>query len=228
MGVHSKRPGGPAQGLPSGLAGPGSARRLGRVGTGQRRPSSYDHRLVTTLADLEAVALCCVACPLASGRTNVVFSAGNPASDLMLVGEAPGHDEDLAGKPFVGRSGQLLDKLLAEELGIDRTGCYIANVVKCRPPGNRDPLPLEVATCRHFLETQVELVSPKVIVSLGNFATRTLLDQTAGVTSLRGRSYPYRGTVVVPTFHPAYALRGGGVVVAEMRADLVRAKRFLM
>jgi DNA polymerase len=183
---------------------------------------------VTTLADLEAVALCCVACPLASGRTNVVFSAGNPASDLMLVGEAPGHDEDLAGKPFVGRSGQLLDKLLAEELGIDRTGCYIANVVKCRPPGNRDPLPLEVATCRHFLETQVELVSPKVIVSLGNFATRTLLDQTAGVTSLRGRSYPYRGTVVVPTFHPAYALRGGGVVVAEMRADLVRAKRFLM
>ena len=157
----------------------------------------------------------------------MVFSAGNPAAPLMLVGEAPGRDEDLAGEPFVGRSGQLLDKLLAEELGIDRTGCYIANVVKCRPPGNRDPLPLEVATCRHFLESQVELVAPKVIVSLGNFATRTLLDATAGVTSLRGRSYPYRGTVVVPTFHPAYALRGGAVVIAEMRADLVRAKRFL-
>ncbi|MGA3217126.1 MAG: uracil-DNA glycosylase [Acidimicrobiales bacterium] len=182
---------------------------------------------MTALADLEAVALGCVACPLATGRTNVVFSAGNPAAGLMLVGEAPGHDEDLAGEPFVGRSGQLLDKLLAEELGIDRTGCYIANVVKCRPPGNRDPLPLEVATCRHFLESQVELVAPKVIVSLGNFATRTLLDATAGVTSLRGRSYPYRGTVVVPTFHPAYALRGGAVVIAEMRADLVRAKRFL-
>ena len=165
---------------------------------------------MTTLADLEEVALGCVACPLASGRTNVVFSAGNPAADLMLVGEAPGHDEDLAGEPFVGRSGQLLDKLLAEELGLDRTGCYIANVVKCRPPGNRDPLPLEVATCRHFLESQVELVAPKVIVSLGNFASRTLLDVTAGVTSLRGRSYPYRGTVVVPTFHPAYALRGAG------------------
>jgi DNA polymerase len=182
---------------------------------------------VSTLAELEAVALGCVACPLASGRTRVVFSAGNPAAQLMLVGEAPGRDEDLAGEPFVGRSGQLLDKLLAEELGIDRTGCYIANVVKCRPPGNRDPLPLEVATCRHFLDSQVSFVAPKVIVTLGNFASRTLLDVTDGVTSLRGRAYPYRDTFVVPTFHPAYALRGGGVAVAEMRADLVRAKRLL-
>ncbi|HLN04653.1 MAG TPA: uracil-DNA glycosylase [Acidimicrobiales bacterium] len=183
---------------------------------------------MTTLAELEAEALACVACPLASGRTKVVFSAGNPAAGLMLVGEAPGRDEDLVGEPFVGRSGQLLDRLLAEELGIDRTGCYIANVVKCRPPGNRDPLPGEVATCRHFIESQVELVGPRVIVSLGNFASRTLLDVTAGVTSLRGRSYPYRGRVLVPTFHPAYALRGGPVVVAEMRADLVRAKKFLL
>jgi DNA polymerase len=182
---------------------------------------------VTTLAELEAEALGCVACPLAAGRTKVVFSAGNPAADLMLVGEAPGRDEDLAGEPFVGRSGQLLDRLLAEELDLDRSGCYIANVVKCRPPANRDPYPLEVATCRHFLESQVELVAPKVVVSLGNFATRTLLDVTDGVTSLRGRSYPYGGRVLVPTFHPAYALRGGGVVVAEMRADFVRAKRFL-
>ncbi|MGD0873693.1 MAG: uracil-DNA glycosylase [Acidimicrobiales bacterium] len=183
---------------------------------------------MTTLADLEAVALGCVACPLASGRTKVVFSAGNPAASLMLVGEAPGHDEDLVGEPFVGRSGQLLDRLLSEELGLDRTGCYIANVVKCRPPGNRDPVPLEVAACRHFLESQVELVSPKVIVSLGNFASRTLLGVTEGVTSLRGRSYSYGSRVLVPTFHPAYALRGGGVVVAEMRADLVRAKKFLL
>jgi len=182
---------------------------------------------VTTLAELEAEALGCVACPLASGRTKVVFSAGSPAAELMLVGEAPGRDEDLAGEPFVGRSGQLLDRLLAEELGIDRTGCYIANVVKCRPPGNRDPLPLEVATCRHFLESQVELVGPKVIVSLGNFATRTLLGVVEGVTTLRGRSYPYRGRMLVPTYHPAYGLRGGGLVVAEMRADLIRAKQFL-
>ncbi|MGA2530145.1 MAG: uracil-DNA glycosylase [Acidimicrobiales bacterium] len=184
--------------------------------------------MTTTLAELEAVALGCVACPLAAGRTKVVFAAGNPAADLMLVGEAPGRDEDLAGEPFVGRSGQLLDKLLAEELGLDRTGCYIANVVKCRPPQNRDPLPLEVATCRHFLEAQVGFVAPKVIVSLGNFATRTLLDVTLGVSALRGKAYAYRGTLVVPSFHPAYALRGGPVVVAEMRADLVRAKRLLL
>ena len=182
---------------------------------------------MTTLAELEAVALGCVACPLASGRTKVVFSAGNPAAHLMFVGEAPGHDEDLAGEPFVGRSGQLLDRLVSDELGLDRSGCYIANVVKCRPPGNRDPLPLEVATCRHFLESQIELVAPKVIVSLGNFATRTLLDVSLGVTSLRGKAYPYRDTFVVPTFHPAYALRGCAVVVAEMRADLVRAKLLL-
>ena len=183
---------------------------------------------MTTLADLEAVALGCVACPLASGRTKVVFSAGNPVAALMLVGEAPGREEDLVGEPFVGRSGQLLDRLLAEELGLDRTGCYIANVVKCRPPGNRDPDPLEVATCRHFLESQVELVAPRVIVSLGNFASRTLLGVTEGVTSLRGRAYTYGSRVLVPTFHPAYALRGGGVVVAEMRADLIRAKKFLL
>jgi uracil-DNA glycosylase len=183
--------------------------------------------VVTTLAELEAEALGCVACPLAKGRTKVVFSAGNPDSDLMLVGEGPGRDEDLAGEPFVGRSGQLLDRLLAEELGIDRGGCYIANVVKCRPPGNRDPLPDEVATCRHFLESQVELVNPKVIVTLGNFATRALLGTSAGVTSVRGRSYERGGRVMVPTFHPAAALRGGGVIIAQMRADLVRAKQFL-
>ena len=102
---------------------------------------------------------------------------------------------------------------------MDRTGCYIANVVKCRPPANRDPEPLEVATCRHFLESQIELVSPKVIVSLGNFASRTLLGVTEGVTHAAGQVLPLRLRVLVPTFHPAYALRGGGVVVAEMRAD---------
>ena len=183
---------------------------------------------MTTLAELEAEALGCVACPLAAGRTKVVFSAGNPAADLMLVGEAPGRDEDLAGEPFVGRSGQLLDRLLAEELGIDRTGCYIANVVKCRPPGNRDPLPLEVATCRHFLESQVELVAPKVIVSLGNFATRTLLERHrgrdlacgAGPTPIVAECWSRPSTPPTRSGAAAWSWR-------EMRADLVRAKRFL-
>src|ERR1019366_10282298 len=182
-------------------------------------------RPVGALAELQTEALGCTRCALASGRTQVVFGVGDPAASLMFVGEGPGREEDLAGEPFVGRSGKLLDKLLHQEIGLDRSQCYIANVVKCRPPGNRDPLPDEIASCRHFLESQVELVAPKVVVSLGNFATRTLLDVTEGVTSLRGRSYAYGSRVLVPTFHPAYALRGGGVVVAEMRADLIRAKK---
>jgi uracil-DNA glycosylase family 4 len=145
----------------------------------------------------------------------------------MFVGEGPGRDEDLQGEPFVGRSGKLLDRLINEEVGIDRDGFYICNVVKCRPPGNRDPHPEEVAACRHYLEAQIDLVAPRVIVTLGNFATRTLLSTTEGVTRLRGRPYSYGEAVVVPTFHPSAALRGGGVVVAQMRADLVRAKQAL-
>ncbi len=166
----------------------------------------------------------CIACPLAEGRTQVVFSGGAPDSDLMFVGEAPGRDEDIQGEPFVGRSGRLLDKLLGEELGIDRRDYYICNVVKCRPPGNRDPLPGEVAACRHWLDSQIALVAPKVVVTLGNFAARALLGRTEGVTRLRGRTYPFGDALLVPTFHPSAALRGGGVVVAELRADLVRAK----
>ena len=177
-----------------------------------------------TLAELEREASACVACPLAAGRTTVVFGTGSPTARLVLVGEAPGRDEDLAGEPFVGRSGKLLDRLLAEEVGLARQACYIANVVKCRPPDNRDPLPEEVATCRHFLDAQLAELRPAVVVSLGNLATRALLATTEGVTRLRGRSYPFGVGVLVPTFHPAFALRGGGVALAQMRADLVRAK----
>lgn len=169
----------------------------------------------------------CTACRLSQTRTNVVFGVGSPSSGLMFVGEGPGRDEDLKGEPFVGRSGQLLDKLVLEELGLRRDAFYIANVVKCRPPGNRDPLPDEIAACSHFLTAQVDLVDPRVVVTLGNVATRVLLGTEEGISSLRGRAHPWRGRVLVPTFHPAYALRGGGVVVAQMRADLVRAKRIL-
>jgi uracil-DNA glycosylase family 4 len=182
---------------------------------------------VQTLTDVRREALACTKCPLASGRTQVVFGVGNPEADLMFVGEGPGRDEDLAGEPFVGRSGKLLDKLMLQEVGIDRTSCYIANVVKCRPPNNRDPLPLEIEACRPWLETQLELIDPVVVVTLGNFATRLLLDTTAGISKLRGRSYPYRQGYLVPTYHPAAALRGGAEIVAEMRADLVRAKSLL-
>jgi DNA polymerase len=182
---------------------------------------------MATLAEVRAVAITCTKCPLAGGRTQVVFGVGNPEADLMFVGEGPGRDEDLAGEPFVGRSGKLLDKLMIQEIGIDRSSCYIANVVKCRPPNNRDPLPLEIAACRPWLESQLEIIDPSVVVTLGNFATKLLLDSTVGISKLRGKSYPYRRGHLVPTYHPAAALRGGAEIVAEMRADLVRAKSLL-
>ncbi len=153
-----------------------------------------------------------------------MFGVGDPDADLMFVGEAPGRDEDLQGEPFVGRSGKLLDRLVYVELGLTRASFYIANVVKCRPPGNRDPAPDEVAACSGYLEGQLRLLDPSVVVTLGNVATRVLLGTTEGISTLRGRSHPWRGRVLVPTFHPAFALRGGGAVVAQMRADLVRAK----
>jgi len=163
---------------------------------------------VATLAEVEQQALGCIRCPLSRGRTQVVFGEGAPDADLLVVGEGPGHDEDIQGRPFVGRSGKLLDRLLLEEMGMLRSDCYIANVVKCRPPGNRDPLPEEIAACRPWLEAQVELIRPRVVLTLGNFSTRLLL-------------------ALVPTYHPAAALRGGGEVLAAMRADFVRAKEAL-
>ncbi|MDP8936695.1 MAG: uracil-DNA glycosylase [Actinomycetota bacterium] len=180
-----------------------------------------------TLADLEGEAGACTRCPLAAGRTRVVFGVGDPSADLMFVGEGPGAEEDLRGEPFVGRSGRFLDRLVVEEMGLTRDRFYIANVVKCRPPGNRDPHPDEIASCRPYLEAQVDLVDPAVIVTLGNFATKLLLGTTEGITRLRGRCYPYRRGVLIPTFHPAAVLRGAGDAQAQMRADLVRAGRVL-
>jgi DNA polymerase len=180
-----------------------------------------------TLESLAADAAGCTACRLHETRTTVVFGTGTKKSGLLFVGEGPGRDEDLQGEPFVGRSGQLLDRLVHEELGLTRASVYIANVVKCRPPGNRDPLPDEVVACAPYLEGQLALLDPKVVVTLGNVATRVLLETDEPISALRGREHPWRGRVVVPTFHPAYALRGGGGVMAQMRADLVRAKQAL-
>ena len=184
---------------------------------------------MSALSDLAVEAAACTRCPLAVGRTQVVFGEGDPDAGLLVVGEGPGRDEDLQGRPFVGRSGRLLDRLLAEEAGLTRSQVYIANVVKCRPPNNRDPLPAEIAACRPYLDRQITLIAPRVVLSLGNFASKLLLDTTAGVTKLRGRIYPLAGTtaVVVPTFHPAAALRGAGEILAAMRADVVRAKQAL-
>jgi uracil-DNA glycosylase len=179
------------------------------------------------LDQLRQTALTCTLCPLAEGRTQVVFGVGNPGADFLFVGEGPGREEDLAGEPFVGRSGKLLDRLMAEEIGLTRSECYIANVVKCRPPNNRNPAPHEIAACRPYLEEQIALINPVVIVTLGNFATQLLLDTTDGIRRLRGSVYPYGAGHLVPTYHPAYVLRAGGEAMAEMRADLVRAKRLV-
>jgi uracil-DNA glycosylase len=182
---------------------------------------------VPTLAEVAAEAANCTRCRLAEGRKNVVFGMGNPEADLMFVGEGPGAEEDRQGLPFVGRSGQLLDRLMRQELGLTREHCYICNVVRCRPPGNRDPLPDEIEACSPFLEATIEIVSPRVVMTLGNFATRRLLGTSEGISRLRGRSYPFRSAQLVPTYHPAAGLRGGGEIVAEMRADFVRAKLLL-
>lgn len=173
---------------------------------------------------LRSDALGCTRCRLCEGRTQVVFGMGDPAADLMFVGEGPGAEEDRQGLPFVGRSGKLLDRLMAEEMGLDRSSVYIANVVKCRPPQNRDPRPDEIDACRPYLEEQIALIDPAVVVTLGNFASKLLLGTSTGITKLRGRAYRWGDRVLVPTLHPAAVLRGGGEAMARVRADLVRAK----
>jgi DNA polymerase len=178
----------------------------------------------TALEELAVLVHDCTRCPLSATRTNAVFGMGNPTADLMFVGEAPGAEEDKQGLPFVGRSGQLLDRVILEELGMTRDDCFIANTLRCRPPGNRDPRPEETEACRPWLEQTIDLVDPRVIVSLGNFASKLLLDTNVGITKLRGKEYAYRGRVLIPTYHPAAVLRGGGEAMAQMRADLVRAK----
>ena len=154
----------------------------------------------------------------------MVFGTGNPGSGLLFVGEGPGAEEDRQGVPFVGRSGKLLDKLLLEEMGITRDRCYIANLVKCRPPGNRDPQPEEIAACGPYLAGQIDAIRPRVTVTLGRLAAQVLLQTTERVSRLRGRVFPFGDGVLVPTYHPSYVLRGGGEPLAQMRADLVRAK----
>jgi DNA polymerase len=147
----------------------------------------------------------CHLCALGDTRTTLVFGVGDPGADLMFVGEAPGKNEDLKGEPFVGAAGQLLDELLAG-IGLERSEVYIANVLKCRPPGNRDPQAEEIEACTPFLEEQIRLIEPIVIATLGNFATKFLLETTTGITSIRGRLFKRDGRQVVPVFHPAAAL----------------------
>jgi uracil-DNA glycosylase family 4 len=160
------------------------------------------------LQDLKARLIDCTRCKLHTlGRRQVVFGVGNPSADLMFVGEAPGADEDVQGEPFVGRAGQLLTKII-EAIGLSRSDVYIANVIKCRPPGNRNPEPDEVATCQPFLWQQIKTIQPSIIVALGTFAAHTLLGSDAPISRLRGVVHTLDGGIrLIPTFHPAYLLR---------------------
>jgi DNA polymerase len=194
---------------------------------------SDSHPALTAGSTLDVVAAAshtCALCKLAGNRTQVVFGVGRADADLMFVGEGPGEQEDLKGEPFVGRAGQLLTQLI-EGIGLTREDVYIANVVKCRPPGNRDPQPDEIEACAPWLDRQLELIKPRVITTLGNFATKLLLETKEGITKLRGREFPFsragHDAIVIPTFHPSAVLRSGGKSLAEARADFVHVKRAL-
>jgi DNA polymerase len=168
----------------------------------------------------------CTRCKLhALGRRQVVFGVGNPSADLMFVGEAPGADEDMQGVPFVGRAGQLLTKII-EAISLRREDVYIANVIKCRPPQNRNPEPDEIDTCEPFLFRQIDLIKPKVIVALGKFGAQTLLRTEEPISRLRGRVFDFRGAKLIPTFHPAYLLRNPASK-REVWEDMKLVKRLL-
>ncbi len=182
-----------------------------------------------TLEEAAREASTCTRCRLAGGRTQVVYGVGNPQADLIFIGEGPGFHEDKQGEPFVGAAGQLLTRLLGE-IGLSRQEVYIANVIMCRPPGNRDPLPDEIEACAPWLVEQISLVQPRVVVTLGNFATKFVLNTAQGISRLRGQTFPWHGRTVIPTFHPAAILRGGGEgsrQMEQLREDFSLIRRTL-
>ena len=186
--------------------------------------------MTSTTSEFDALAeraLICTQCGLAETRTNVVFGVGDQSARLMIVGEAPGKNEDLQGEPFVGAAGALLDELLAG-IDITRSEVYIANVLKCRPPANRDPRLDEIESCKPYLQDQIRMIEPEVVMTLGNFATKLLLRTETGITRLRGQRYDWwLGATLIPTVHPAAALRGGERVKDQMREDFELVRQTL-
>lgn len=176
--------------------------------TAVKKADAASQAVVETLDDIKTdIGPACMRCKLCTqGRSQIVFGVGHARARLMFVGEAPGEEEDKRGEPFVGRAGQLLTKII-EAIGLSRQQVYIANVIKCRPPDNRNPEPDEVAACEPYLFRQIDVIQPAVIVPLGKFAAQCLLKTTDPITRLRGRRFDYRGTTLIPTFHPAYLLR---------------------
>jgi len=182
-----------------------------------------------TLEEAALDASTCTRCRLSQGRTQVVYGVGDPNADLMFIGEAPGFHEDKQGEPFVGAAGQLLNQLLGE-IGIAREDVYINNTVNCRPPGNRDPLPDELDACKPWLDERVAIIDPAVVVTLGNWATRYILGKQVSISRVRGQRFPWSGRTVIPTFHPAAVLHGGGQASNQMtalRADFQEIRRAL-
>lgn len=181
---------------------------LGRPEIGDRRLETGDLRLETkSLEEIRKELGDCKRCRLCEGRKNIVFGVGNPHAELMFVGEGPGRDEDIQGEPFVGRAGQLLNDIIIKGMKMKRGDVYIGNIVKCRPPENRAPLPDEAATCIPFLHMQIEAIKPKVIVCLGSVATQFLLKTERKISQLRGEWQDFKGIKVMPTYHPAFLLR---------------------
>jgi uracil-DNA glycosylase family 4 len=182
-----------------------------------------------TLDEVRAELGECTRCGLCDGRKQIVFGDGNANADLMFIGEGPGEDEDKVGKPFVGKAGELLTQMIEKGLGIERSSVYICNIVKCRPPNNRTPLPNEVASCKPFLDGQIDAVKPKAIVALGKPATSLLLGRDVAISRVRGTWQEYRGIPVMPTFHPADILRqytadNRRLVWTDLKAALERSQ----
>jgi uracil-DNA glycosylase family 4 len=179
-----------------------------------------------TLDGLKAVAMTCTRCDLARTRKTVVFGEGNPVADIVFVGEAPGEEEDNQGRPFVGRAGKLLDTLI-EGIGVKRSDVYICNVLKCRPPGNRDPEPYEAARCKDYLLGQLKIIRPRVICTLGRHAYNTLLEVDAPITRIRGKMTTFQGIPLLPTYHPSYLLRSQGKI-KEAWVDMETLKHYVV
>jgi uracil-DNA glycosylase family 4 len=179
-----------------------------------------------TLIELGQSLQGCKRCKLSGlGRSQVVFGTGNPSASIMFVGEAPGFYEDQQGEPFVGAAGKLLNELL-RSAGLSRTDVYIANVIKCRPPNNRDPEPDEVETCKPFLFQQIEMIAPKLVCTLGNWATQTLLERKVPITKVRGQAFRHKDLVIFPLLHPAAALHQGGLQ-EPLKDDFRKLKAYL-
>jgi DNA polymerase len=221
----------PAAAHPAALAtarSPAAPRRAAPAGAQADLLAAAKHGPRESLDEVRARLGDCRRCPLCEGRSTIVFGDGNPDADILFIGEGPGAEEDKRGLPFVGRAGELLTRMIERGMGVPRSSVYICNIVKCRPPGNREPLANEIAACRPFLDAQIDAVAPKVIVSLGRPATGVLLGRDVSITRMRGVWQEYRGMPVMPTFHPAFILRqyteeNRRLVWQDLKAALARA-----